>query len=404
MDDMYNFEITLSNMNSLFQRTEDAEPMKGILRVASNFADAATGKASGRASTSANELENAGKAVNSLGKSVNSSVDDLSKAWQKILSGVDQVNRAFETLGENSGIAKFIELMGNVKAIVTPVEKALSKFNGVIDGTVGKIGGLLGGKKEENAKAEGKDDSGCKCSSSGSGEKKSGGANPAVQLNDEVEKSKGAFEKVQGIVNGMLGGLTNVFGLALKVLGPGAILGVVLAGLGLANQQFGEQISSMITMIATKGPEIINSLVTNITTALPALIASGAQILTSLMEAITANIEPIFAGAVAIIGSLIEGVIAALPQLIPAALQMIETLAISLISAAPQLMIQGLNLLLAIVQGISENTGKIVETIANVLTAFLGAITAYLPTIFSKGIEILVTLITAITRTIVEPL
>ncbi|MGG5333329.1 phage tail protein [Enterococcus sp. AZ163] len=406
MDDMYNFEITLSNMNSLFQRTEaakeESEPVRGILRMASNLADAATGKISGRSSASANELENSGKAINSLGKSVNSSVDELSKAWQKILNGVDQVNRAFETLGENSGISKFLELMSNVKAIVTPVEKALSKFNGVVDSSVGKITGLLGSKKEDNAKSDGQDNSGCKCSSSSSGEKKSGGANPAVQLKDEVEKSKGAFETIQGIVNGMLGGLTNVFGLALKVLGPGAILGVVLAGLGLANQQFGEQISSMITMIATKGPEIINSLVTNITTALPALIASGAQILTSLMEAITANIEPIFNGAVAIISSLIEGVIAALPQLIPAALQMIETLAISLISAAPQLMIQGLNLLLAIVQGISENTGRIVETIANVLTAFLGAITEYLPTIFSKGVEILGTLITAIAKTVVQ--
>ncbi|MGM0216345.1 phage tail protein [Enterococcus sp. AZ109] len=405
MDDMYNFELTLSNMGGFFQRSQTtsdkAEPVKGILRVASNLADAAAGDTLNRSTVQTNSLDNYGKAITNLGKSVNTSVDELSKAWQSILNGVDKVNQAFQTLGDNSGIAKFIELVNNIKGVVTPVEKVLSKFNGAIDKTVGKAAGLLTGKKAEQPAGDckgGAEAKNCSCQA----DNKSSGTNPAEKIGEEVEKSKGAFEKVQGVVNGMIGGLSNVFGLALKVLGPGAILGVALAGLGLANQQFGEEMTGMIAIIATKGPEVINGLVTSITTALPALIASGAQILTSLMGAITTNIEPIFTGAVAIISSLIEGVIAALPQLMPAALQMIEALAIGLIEAAPQLMIQGLNLLLAIVQGISQNTDQIVQTVTNVLTTFAEGITTYLPTIFAKGVEILVTLASAIAKTVVQ--
>ena len=201
-----------------------------------------------------------------------------------------------------------------------------------------------------------------------------------------------------GAMNGMVSGLGTVMSLALTLLGPAAILGVVLAGLGLVNQQFGTQLSEMITTVTTKGPEIINGLVTSITTALPALMASGADILAQLMGAITANVEPVIGGAVTIIQTLVQGVIDALPTLIPAALALVEQLAISIIEAAPKLLQTGLDLLLALVKGISDNADQIVNSATKIMETLITQITNNLPQIIDTGIEILKTLAEAIVK------
>ncbi|MBO0470739.1 hypothetical protein JZO66_09280 [Enterococcus sp. DIV0242_7C1] len=201
------------------------------------------------------------------------------------------------------------------------------------------------------------------------------------------------FQKSAGVgttaLSTMVQGLSSVFGVALKLLGPAAILGVALAGFGLINNQFGEQIQGMLTMVIEKGPELITNFVKGITDKLPDLITSGAQLVASLAEAISVNLPVIMQSAINLIDALVQGVIDSLPTLIPAALMLIESLATSLLSAAPQLLLTGLDLLMALVDGILANKDQIITTVTNIIQSFTENVTSKLPEIIQKGVEIL---------------
>ena len=63
----------------------------------------------------------------------------------------------------------------------------------------------------------------------------------------------------------MTTGLTKVFAIAMKSVGPAAILGLVVAGLGIINNQFGSQIDKMIATVVTQAPKVIGNFVKGIT-------------------------------------------------------------------------------------------------------------------------------------------
>lgn len=190
-------------------------------------------------------------------------------------------------------------------------------------------------------------------------------------------------------LGGMVQGLTSVMGVAIKALAPATIIGLALAGLGLANSQFGDELQGMITTAIEKGPEIITGFVNGIISKLPDLMASGTQLIAGFAEAIAVNLPVIMQSAVDLINTLVQGVIENLPTLISSALMIIESLAISLLEAAPQLLNTGLDLLLALVDGILANKDQIIDTVTNIIEAFTTNITNNLPMIIEKGIEIL---------------
>lgn len=95
-------------------------------------------------------------------------------------------------------------------------------------------------------------------------------------------------------------------------MGIGAGIGLVVAGLGLLHQAYGDEIDGLLEMMMTKGPEIITNLCNGIVEALPALMEQGALLLNSLMLAITANLPALLAGGFSILSGLIEGIAAQL--------------------------------------------------------------------------------------------
>ena len=111
----------------------------------------------------------------------------------------------------------------------------------------------------------------------------------------------------------------------IGLLNFGIIAGVVVAGLGLVYSQFGTQIDQILTLVQTKGPEIITNFGAGITAALPGLISSGATLILVLMNAITANLPSLISVGASIIATMVSSLGAQLPQLIPIAVQMILT-------------------------------------------------------------------------------
>ncbi len=210
----------------------------------------------------------------------------------------------------------------------------------------------------------------------------------------------GASSAATGVVSKTAGALGTVMSMAMSALGPAAIGGLLLAGLGLMNNMFGDQINDMIQIAITKGPEIIGGLTTKIREGLPDLIMSGAELLTGFGDALIANLPAIFELATTIITSLVEGVTQALPMLIPMAVQIIGGLANGIITAAPQLLIAGLDLLQGLINGIVQNLPLIASTALGIVTNLGATLETNLPTILQKGIAILVSLVNGIVQAI----
>lgn len=207
------------------------------------------------------------------------------------------------------------------------------------------------------------------------------------------------FAPFQTIASGILSlggkiasGLTSMMSLALKAIMPAAMVGVVLAGLGLIYQQFGTQIDQMLTMAQQQGPQIISNLANGISSALPGLISSGAQLVTGLMNTITANLPALIGGGTQIIASLVSGVAAAAPSLISSAAAMIGQFVVSVASAIPQLITTGMQLLLGLAQGVVASLPTLISSATQAVLSFISGIGQNLPQILTTAAQIIATL------------
>lgn len=180
------------------------------------------------------------------------------------------------------------------------------------------------------------------------------------------------------------------FGLGfLKFMGIGAGIGLVVAGLGLLHQAYGEEIDGLLEMMMTKGPEIITNLCNGIVEALPALMEEGALLLNSLMLAITANLPALLAGGFSILSGLIEGIAAQLPMLVPTAITLILTLIQGLLDNIPQLISSGLTLLMGLAQGLINAIPILIAMAPGIIQSLLTGLLTMIPQIILTGIELI---------------
>ncbi len=221
-------------------------------------------------------------------------------------------------------------------------------------------------------------------------------------VKSSVGKIGSALQSTAGIgvkvMNGMASALVSVMGVALKAVGPAAIVGLIVAGLGVMQGQFGDQLGGMLEMVTTEGPKIIETLVSGIVSRIPELMAMGSQLLVGILNAITANLPVIFQSGMQILSSLVQGVLDNLPVIIPAVLNMITTFATSIIQLLPQILILGLEILMNLIEGIVNNIGLVLSSVMTIIQTITDAIINNLPTIIAMGIQILLMLVQGIVQ------
>lgn len=205
---------------------------------------------------------------------------------------------------------------------------------------------------------------------------------------------------VGSALSGVLGNVGKFMPGFAKLMNFGLVAGVLVAGLGLLNTQFGEQINTLLTTMQTKGPELITNFCNGIVSALPNLTAQGGQILNNLMLAITANLPAIIQGGIAIISSLISGIAQQLPTLIPTAVNMILTLATSLLSNIDQIIDAGIDLLVGLAQGLVDALPQLINKAPTIIGQLASAIIRNLPKILQAGIKILGMLATGLIQAV----
>lgn len=278
-------------------------------------------------------------------------------------------------------VAPILSLVGGLLAF-GPATKGLTKLTGILGGLGGKIGAfgsILG----------------------------SGFSSVSGYVELFASKFSGlpgvlgnAASKGLSVVSMMSQGIASVMSVALAAIGPAAILGLVVAGLGIINNQFGTQIDQLLNTVTTKGPQIIHNLVQGITNAIPVLIASGANLIAGFASAFATMFPVLVQAGVDLIGSLVQGVGQNATSLISSAVTVIGTFVQSIASALPQLLGMGVELLANLVQGVLSNLPQILQSAQQAVTTFLAGLGQQMPSIIQNGIQILQNLINGIIQSL----
>lgn len=216
--------------------------------------------------------------------------------------------------------------------------------------------------------------------------------------------TSGMFGKIGGSLSSLLkkvGSFASAFGPTFaKGMSIAAGIGVLVAGMGLLQENFGGQINSLLTTAQTKGPELIFDFCNGIALALPNLITQGSTLITTLLNTITTLLPSIISGGMSIVSALVSGLATNLPYLIPAAMNMIITLVTGLLDNLPQLITSGLQLLTGLVEGIVNSLPLLVAAIPKIISSIVITIGQNLPDILRTGIKLLVMLINGILQAI----
>jgi tape measure domain-containing protein len=211
----------------------------------------------------------------------------------------------------------------------------------------------------------------------------------------------GFLGKIGGAVLGVGGqlasGLQTMMGIALKALMPAAMIGAALAGLGLLQEKFGEQIDGILSMVQEKGPQIISNFANGISSRVPELISQGATLVGNLLNTIGSLAPSLVSAGVQIITSLVGGVAQSAPQLISGAVTAVGGFASGIISAIPTLIVSGMQLLLGVAQGISQNLPRMAQGAVQAVQNFAQNLITNLPTILSIAGQIITTLVQGLT-------
>lgn len=195
--------------------------------------------------------------------------------------------------------------------------------------------------------------------------------------------------QVGSALQGVLGTVAGFIPSFIGLLNFGTVAGVVVAGLGLVYSQFGTQIDQILTLVQTKGPEIITNFGTGITAALPGLMSQGATLILGLINAITANLPALITVGASIIATLVSSLAEQLPQLIPAAFNMVLTLVESLIDNLPQIIMSGLKLMEGLAQGIANAIPRVAAKAPVIIGKLASTIITNLPQILQTGVKII---------------
>lgn len=213
----------------------------------------------------------------------------------------------------------------------------------------------------------------------------------------EAPKVTAAFK---GIGDKVFSGLQLLVSSGLKIIGPAALIGVLLVGLGLAQTQFGSQLNGFFDMIIKKGPSMIQSFTDGILSKMPMLMAAGTALLTNLIQAIITNLPALLKAAVQIINALVNGIDQNLPILIPEVIQLIQTILTAIVDNLPAIIMAGVKIIVSLVQGISNNITQIVDVIVKVVTEIIKILAQNAPLLIQAGIQILVAIIQGLSKAI----
>lgn len=207
-----------------------------------------------------------------------------------------------------------------------------------------------------------------------------------------------AFGTARNVVATGTKGMIGAMNIGLKAIAPAIVVTTLLAGLGVAYQQYGTQINKFIQTSIQKGPEIINKLTEGIVQRLPSLVNSGVQMLGKIVEGINANLPAILNGATRIITTMVNSLIQNMPQLVQQGLSLVANLAQGIANNLPTLIQKGVELVASFVMTIGQNLPQIIQKGTEILTSLASGIGQKLPEMITTAGKAILTFVQGIIK------
>jgi len=184
-----------------------------------------------------------------------------------------------------------------------------------------------------------------------------------------------------------------ILGAALAILG----VGVLAVGAGVRLLASGIQI---LAGSGTKGLAVFFAALTALIAIMPKIVIDFVKGLIEIVSQI-ATLAPKIVGAMVQIMSLVlDAVVKLAPKFAAAAVAIVQAIAVTLGAAAPQLIKAGWDLLLAMLKGISDHIGQVVDTVADIIVKFLGAVSSAHSRIVRAGFDVLLNFLRGIANNI----
>lgn len=194
----------------------------------------------------------------------------------------------------------------------------------------------------------------------------------------------------------------------------------LITGTDGAEKQISSGINSLIKNITTALPtalDAITSIVSGVTSVLPDLVVTLADAIIGalptlgntfmdvggkILDAITQVLPKMLDAGLKLIIQLAQGITQAIPKLLPAIVTLVADLGKMIMENLPMLLKAGLELVLALAQGIAENVGDLAVAAIQLVTQLETFIIENLPEIMQTGLEILLALINGIVESLPE--
>lgn len=192
----------------------------------------------------------------------------------------------------------------------------------------------------------------------------------------------------------------------------------LITGTDGAEKQISSGINSLIKNITTALPtalDAITSIVSGVTSVLPDLVVTLADAIIGalptlgntfmevggkLLDALTQVLPKMLEAGIKLIIQLAQGITEAIPRLLPAIVTLVSDLGKMIMENLPMLLKAGLELVMALAQGIADNVGDLAVAAIQLVSQLETFIIENLPEIMQTGLEIVLALINGIVESL----
>lgn len=244
-----------------------------------------------------------------------------------------------------------------------------------------------------------------------------------------IQGGNGFLSTLQTLLSSVSSVFSNILGVAssfggqflsilMKAFFFGAIGGLLLAGFGLLESNFGAEIDQFLQTVQKKAPQMIASFCDGITEKLPELITAGGLLLSKLLETITASLPAVLTGgaqilttlangfanqlpllldkAAAALTTLIQGLTENMPQILQAGMNVLTGLIAGISNALPQLIPAAVEMILQLVMGLLDNLPQLIDCALNLMMGLAEGLINAIPVLIEKAPEIILKLLMAL--------
>lgn len=147
-------------------------------------------------------------------------------------------------------------------------------------------------------------------------------------------------------------------------------------------------VNNIVRIVSDAIPDIME----NIVDWLPELLELGGNILNHIVTGITTNLPSLMESAGEILNSLIQGILNTMPELIPVALQTIQMLITGLLNYVPQIIEVGIQVITQLIIGIAQMLPSLIPQMIDCVTLIVETLLDNIDLLIDAGIQLILAL------------